>query len=107
MRILMKEPGKDPHVMVIPNDIGTIQQLIDGHVERHQLTEGLVMLVDEDGKLKNKQPNFRVAALNDTIVGTAIFCGENEKGFTDIYQHDLVVLQTFFSLNPVIIGGDS
>ena len=105
MRVLMKEPGKDPHVMVVPNDLGTLQQLVDGFIEVHRLTNGLVMIVDEEGKLKNKQPNFRVAALNDTIVGTAVFCGEDGEEFTDIDEYDLTVLQTFFSLNPEIIGG--
>ena len=105
MRVLMKEPGKDPHVMVVPNDLGTLQQLVDGYIETHTLTDGLVMLVDEEGKLKKKTPNFRVAALNDTIVGNAIFCGEDGENFTDIDEHDLTILQTFFSLGPDIIGG--
>ena len=105
MRILMKEPGKDPHVMIIPNDLRTIQLLIDGYIETHTLTDGLVMIVDEEGKLKNKKPNFRVAALNDTIVGNAIFCGEDGDEFADIDEHDLTILQTFFSLSPDIIGG--
>ena len=107
MRVLMKEPGKDPHVMVIPNDLRTIQQLIDGYIEPHRLTDGLVMIIDEEGKLKNKQPNFFVAALDDIIVGNAIFCGENEVGddFDSIQDGDLTILQTFFSLPPSIRGG--
>ena len=105
MRILMKEPGKDPHVMIIPNNLDVLQQLVDGYIETHTLTDGLVMIVDEEGKLKNKRPNFRVAALDDTIVGNAIFCGEDGENFTDIGEHDLTILQTFFSLGPEIIGG--
>jgi len=106
MRILMKEPGKDPRVMVVPNDLGTLQQLVDGYIETHTLADGLVMIVDEEGKLKHKEPNFFVAALNDTIVGNAIFCGEDGEDFVDIDEHDLTILQTFFSLDDIITGGD-
>ena len=106
MRVLFKEPGKDPRTMIIPNDLGTLQQLVDGYIEVVRLKDGLIMVVDEEGKLKNKQPNFKVAALRDTIVGNAIFCGEDGEDFADIDEHDLSLLQTFFSLDPSIIGGD-
>ena len=105
MRILIKEPGKDPHTMVIPNDLGMLQQLVDGYIETHTLTDGLVMIVNEEGKLKGLEPNFYVAALDDIILGTAIFCGEDGEEFADINEHDLTVLQTFFSLGPEITGG--
>lgn len=106
MRVLMKEPGKDPRTMIIPNDLGTLQQLVDGYIETHTLTDGLVMIVNEEGKLKGLEPNFYVDRLKDTILGTAIFCGEDGEEFTDIDEHDLTVLQTFFSLDDIITGGD-
>ena len=105
MRVLMKEPGKDPRTMVIPNALGMLQQLVDGYIETHTLTDGLVMIVNEEGKLKGLEPNFYVAALDDTILGTAIFCGEDGEEFTDIDEHDLTILQTFFSLDDIITGG--
>ena len=105
MRVLLKEPGKDPRTMIIPNDLGTLQQLVDGYIETHTLTDGLVMIVNEEGKLKGLEPNFYVDRLKDTILGTAIFCGEDGEEFTDIDEYDLTVLQTFFSLDDIITGG--
>ena len=106
MRVLLKEPGKDPRTMIIPNDLGTLQQLVDGYIETHTLTDGLVMIVNEEGKLKGLEPNFYVNRLKDTILGTAIFCGEDGEEFTDIDEYDLTVLQTFFSLDDIITRGD-
>ena len=106
MRVLLKEPGKDPRTMIIPNDLGILQQLVDGYIETHTLTDGLVMIVNEEGKLKGLEPNFYVDRLKDTILGTAIFCGEDGEEFTDIDEHDLTVLQTFFSLDDIITGGN-
>ena len=106
MRVLVKNPGKDPQTMVITNNLHLLQQLVDGPIEVHTLTDGLVMIVNEEGKLKNLEPNFYVDRLKDTILGTAIFCGEDGEDFTDIDEHDLTVLQTFFSLEDIISGGD-
>ena len=106
MRVLMKVPGKDPQTIVITKSLGLLQQLVDGPIEVHRLTDGLVMIVNEEGKLKGLEPNFYVASLKDTILGTAIFCGEDGEDFADINEHDLVVLQTFFSLEPIVTGGD-
>ncbi len=105
MRVLIKEPGKDPHTMVIQNNLHLLQQLVDGLIEVHTLADGLVMIVNEEGKLKGLEPNFFVAALDDTILGTAIFCGQDGEDFTDIDEHDLTILQTFFSLDDIITGG--
>ena len=106
MRVLVKNPGEDPKTMVITNNLHLLQQLVDGPIEVHTLTDGLVMIVNEEGKLKNLEPNFYVDRLKDTIFGTAIFCGEDGEDFTDIDEHDLTVLQTFFSLEDIISGGD-
>ena len=106
MRVLMKVPGKDPQTIVITNSLGLLQQLVDGPIEVHTLTDGLVMIVNEEGKLKGLEPNFYVDRLKDTILGTAIFCGEDGEDFADIDEHDLTVLQTFFSLEDIISGGD-
>lgn len=106
MRVLMKVPGKDPQTIVITKSLGLLQQLVDGPIEVHTLTDGLVMIVNEEGKLKNLEPNFYVDRLKDTILGTAIFCGKDGEDFTDIDEHDLTVLQTFFSLEDIISGGD-
>ena len=32
MRILYKQPGEDPRSMVIPNELGVMQQLVGGHI---------------------------------------------------------------------------
>ena len=103
MRVLVKNPGKDPQTMVITNNLHLLQQLVDGPIEVHTLTDGLVMIVNEEGKLKGLEPNFYVDRLKDTILGTAIFCGEEGEDLTDISDYDLTVLQTFFSLEPIIM----
>lgn len=106
MRVLVKNPGADPKTMVITNNLHLLQQLVDGPIEGHTLTDGLVMIVNEEGKLKGLEPNFYVDRLKDTILGTAIFCGEDGEDFADIDEHDLTVLQTFFSIEPALYGGD-
>jgi hypothetical protein len=105
MRVLVKEPGKDPRSMEIVNELDALQDLVGGYIEPIRMADGLVMIVNEEGKLHGLEPNFFVAALNDMILGPAVFCGEDGEEFADINEEDLIVLQTFFSISEDIRGG--
>ena len=81
MRVLIKEPGKDPHTMVIQNNLHLLQQLVDGLIEVHTLADGLVMIVNEEGKLKNLPHNFTLYGEN--IVGPVVIVGVDGEDCCD------------------------
>ena len=82
MKIIIKEPGKEPHQMIIDNSLKTLQELVDGYIEPVRVNEGIVMIVNEEGKLRGMEKNF--AFRGDTIVGNAIFVGDEGEDFTDV-----------------------
>ena len=93
MRMLFKEPGKEPRTMVIPNELDVMQQLVDGYIEHVTLREGLGILVNEEGKLKGMEANFYLAAIDDVIVGPCIFVGEDGDEFTDIPEDSMELIK--------------
>lgn len=73
-------------------ELETLQQLVGGYIEtvtvRSTVLGDLIMLVDEEGKLKDKETNDIATQLYalDRIAGTAILLaerGEDFEGFTD------------------------
>lgn len=73
-------------------ELETLQQLVGGYIEtvtvRSTILGDLIMLVDEEGKLKDKETNDIATQLYalDRIAGTAILLaerGEDFEGFTD------------------------
>ena len=90
---LVKKPRCKPETMIVGNDLAALQEVIGGHLETVWLPDlDAVMIVDEEGKLKDKPYNFTIR--NDDIVGTAIFCGVGDEDFTDIGPDALHVLST-------------
>lgn len=69
MRILYKQPGEDPRSMVIPNELGVMQQLVGGHIETLRISDNGILVMNEEGKLLGLEPNFYLGAIGDTIDG--------------------------------------
>ena len=88
IRVYYKRPGKNLIEVKIPNELEWIQGAVEGYFEAVTLKPGengmpdLVMLCNEEGKLKEMEPNFRW--MNDVVVGPVLFVGADDEGdFTD------------------------
>lgn len=78
IRVLYKQPGRMVRPMLIQNDLKRFQALVGGYIEPVNVLKDVVMIVNEEGKLKKMEPNFLYGF--DMIVGPAIFCrAERDK----------------------------
>jgi len=91
MKVLIKEPNKKSRVEEIENELQPIQEIVGGYIETVTLSEKLVMILNEEGKLQGLEPNFQLG--KDVIVGTVIFAGIGGEDFTSITDQDLEELQ--------------
>lgn len=83
MRIVRKEPGKEPEYIYVtngPTELHALQTLVGGRIE-HITLGNIVMLFDEEGKFKNKRFNFPLPN-GDYIAGTCLFVGRDGSEFT-------------------------
>lgn len=80
--VLIKEPGKDAYRAEIDNTLESLQSEVGGHIEAVTIADGLVLICDEEGKLKNKPANF--AFCGDVFVGIVILAGADEDDFTSL-----------------------
>ena len=81
IRVIVKEPGMAPEWRIIPNELEALQREVDGYIEVVRFAEDAAMIVNEEGKLRGLEPNFRFGI--DMIVGTAILVGVDGEEFTD------------------------
>ena len=72
------------HVTNISVTLENLQKTVGGYIEAVTLAPdiGVIMLVNEEGKLKNMEFNFHCGI--DTIVGPAIIIGQKGENFGDI-----------------------
>ena len=86
MIVLVKEPFKAWTARAIDGSLASLQQLVDGYIECIPLRDDLVLIVNEEGKLRGLAPNFRIGhgVTLDIIVGEAIVIGIQGEELVDL-----------------------
>ena len=74
MIVVTKEPGKDPKVNTITNDLKGIQKAVGGFFEVVRYWDNIVLVCNDNGKFEGLPYNFTF--YDDDIVGPVFFCGE-------------------------------
>lgn len=75
LRIVLKKVGKTPEIMNIENTLEAKQELVGGLIEIVGLTEDILLVCNEEGKLDNLLPNLMFDY--DYIAGDCFFVGDD------------------------------
>ena len=74
-------------VIDVPNELHALQQAVGGHIETVGLKDGGVMIVDEEGLLKQYPHNDMASYISGLhIYGTALIVGADGDEFDDVPQ---------------------
>jgi hypothetical protein len=82
IKAYIKAPGKKPHSIRISNTIENLQSHVGGYIETVTLTEDLVIICNEEGRLIGLPHNCEVHGVD--FVGTIIFVGISGDEFCDV-----------------------
>ena len=64
------------------NALASMQELVGGYIEAVYLRGGMVIICNEEGKLRGLEPNFPLGL--DVICGPAVFLGLKGGEFADL-----------------------
>jgi len=82
INVIIKDPGDKARKKTMVNALKELQYEVGGLINVIYLgdMDGILMIVNEEGKLKGLGVNFKL--FNDLIIGTAVFVGgaEGEQG---------------------------
>jgi len=82
MRILIKNPGDEGfRTIVVPNELGILQQLVDGPIEKVTIATDCCLVCNEEGKLRNLPYNCVYCGF--VFTGTILLLGVDGDEFTD------------------------
>lgn len=79
MTTIIKRPGRAAFIREISNTLTALQDLVGGYIETLTLGGGIVMIVNEEGKILGLPLNFRLGS--DSIRGTAVFVSVDGDDF--------------------------
>lgn len=82
IKVLVKEPGKNPRSVYISNTLKNLQNTVGGYIECVTLAENMVIICNEEGLIKGLPYNCNTCGID--FVGTIIFAGIKGDEFTNI-----------------------
>lgn len=86
MKVLKITTSAAPELVELPNELHALQEAVGGHIEVvHLVTEGDLMIVDEEGLIKGKEPNKTATILaQQPICGDVLIVSEQGEDFGDV-----------------------
>lgn len=84
IKVFTKMPGEIYQGVWIKNELEEFQRLVGGYIETvtiHGATKDIVVICDEEGRLKGYEPNCTIAGVS--FVGSIVVCGVDGEEFTD------------------------
>lgn len=88
IKVVFQSPGDISKVITIENDLKPMNELIGGYLETLTLSNGLVLIMDEEGRLKGLPDNIRCAQYG-TIAGTVFVTADEEEDFRSLTTEEI------------------
>mgnify|MGYP004688459185 CR=1 FL=1 len=100
MKAIIKEVVKEPKVIDVENTLEALQKAVGGYLEAVRVGNGVIMLCDEEGRMKGSPYNFDLGS--EKIVGNVIFTNndDSKEDFADLDDKQIETVLHFFSRTP-------
>lgn len=82
IKVIIKRPGVKPYATNITDSLKNLQRTVDGYIETVTLAENLVLICNEEGRIRKLPYNCNIMGLD--FYGTLIFAGIDGENFGDI-----------------------
>lgn len=80
--VIIKQPGRVPYKTAISPTLQNLQNTVGGYIETVTLTEDLVIICNEEGRLLGLPHNCSVCGVD--FVGPIVFAGVSGEDIADI-----------------------
>ena len=88
IKVVVQEPGKISEIATVVNDLKPMHELIGGYLETLTLPNGLVLVMDEEGRLKGLRENVRCVQFG-TIVGRIFITAAEGESFRSLTVEEI------------------
>ncbi len=83
IRAIIKRPFEPVgRITEISNTLRALQDAVGGYIETVTIATDLVIICDEEGRIKGKAPNCSIAGVD--FVGTILAVGKDGEEFADV-----------------------
>ena len=107
INVLIVEPGKEPRLSTVVDDLEHLQQIVGGPIEAGSYLPQRVMLIcNGEGKNRGLPLNRANPRAKDYVAGTFLLCSFEGEHFTSLSPAQQTQFQAYFALSR-LEGGSS
>lgn len=102
LRVIQKNAGEMPKVVKIDGSLKSMQDIVGGYIETFPLDGSVIVVLNEEGKLKNLPINFSVMTETgyiEHIVGNVFLCRAGIEDFESLTDDDINYFMRLMSNN--------
>jgi hypothetical protein len=88
IKVVAQNPGEISRIVTIPNTLEALEELVGGYIEPHHICGSLVLVMDEDGRLKGLPENVRCVQYG-TIVGPVFITADKDEDFRSLTTEEI------------------
>lgn len=81
IKAFVKHPNQDPYLTTLSAELEAMRKLVGGYLQEVAISADIVILCDEEGKLKGKP--YNCTFWTHTLVGTLVFVGVKDDEWVD------------------------
>ena len=104
MKAIFKKPNAKPEIINIVDELSVFQNLVDGYIETVNLSyydsrftnTKILAIVDEQGVLKDKEPNIMLNNGKTILVGNVVFISQKGDCFASLTNKDINKIMEVF-----------
>ena len=104
--ILKKANGGKPELVAIKNELQELQEYVCGFIEVVPIADNVVLIVNEEGKLRDLPINFwigRGSQVCDCIRGDALICATDGEEFCDLTEEQITLYSDIFKGSVIFL----
>lgn len=95
MKAIRKRPGELPEMLDMENSLDALQKEVGGQIETFTFCEGMAVICDKEGRIKEKRLNWAIPKMGIDFVGTILIVGVDGEEFCDVPEPDFILWDFF------------
>ena len=85
IKVIVKRPDESVgHKELVDNTLKALQGLVGGYIETLPIGGKNILICNDEGKIRNMEPNIKIFFGSDTVHGTVVIAGEDGEEFGDV-----------------------
>ena len=97
MKAILKKPNCKSELVEINDELEELRQLVGGYIETIPYRDNIIILLDEEGRLKDSEDNIVVSKYG-MLVGNIVFVGTKGEDFISLTEYQIQEILISFSL---------